>query len=131
MANVAPSTIPGVGIDLADVARMRDSLDRGGQPFMDKVFTPSEQSECQSRAKPHVHFAARFAAKEAAMKALGTGWTEGIAFTDFEIISDGAKAPRIILHGVAAQRAAEQDLPTFRLSMSHTDTMATAIVVVV
>ncbi len=130
MSTPLSATTPGVGIDIADVARVQKAIERGGQGFLDKVFTSAEQAECQSRANPWPHYAARFAAKEAGMKALGTGWTGGVAFLDFEIISDGATAPQLKLHGQAAARAASEGLPSLRLSMSHTDDTATAIVVV-
>ncbi|MBT3340305.1 MAG: holo-ACP synthase [Planctomycetes bacterium] len=130
MSTLLPATTPGIGIDIAEVLRVQNAIERGGQTFLDKVFTSAEQTECNRRPNPWPHFAARFAAKEAGMKALGTGWTGGVGFLDFEVISDGASAPQLKLHGQAAQRSKDANLPAMRLSMSHTDDLATAIVVV-
>ncbi|HBF22258.1 MAG TPA: hypothetical protein DDW23_00460, partial [Planctomycetes bacterium] len=79
-AAIKPS---GVGIDLVEIDRFRVSLETGGEKILNKLFTAQEQASCNTRKDPIPHYAARFAAKEAAMKALGTGWTRGVAFTDF------------------------------------------------
>ena len=124
-----PEGVPGVGVDLVDVARLEASLERGGQALLDRMFTPSEQQECQSRKEPSMHFAARMAAKEAGMKVLGTGWTGGVGFCDFEVISDGKTAPQLRLHGAAAEHARKSGIRSMRLSLSHTDDLAIAFVV--
>ena len=80
---------PGLGIDLVSVARFRDSVESGGQAFLDRIFTGNEQQDCLSRKEPHPSLAARFAAKEAVMKALGTGWGAGVRFQDIECCFDG------------------------------------------
>lgn len=123
------SDLPGVGIDLVDVGRLADSLERGGTALRNRIFTTGEQEECGRRAKPIMHLAARLAAKEAGMKALGSGWTGGVGFCDFEVVSDGRTAPKLLLHGEAAALAEKAGIAEMRLSLSHTDHLAIAIVV--
>ena len=124
-----PEGLPGIGVDLVEIARLEASLERGGQPMLDRMFTPAEQQECQSRKQSAMHYAARMAAKEAGMKVLGTGWTGGVGFCDFEVVSDGKTAPKMLLHGAAAERAREHGIRSMRLSLSHTDELAIAFVV--
>lgn len=122
---------PGLGIDLVSVPRFRDSVENGGQAFLDRIFTGDEQQDCLSRKEPHPSLAARFAAKEAVMKALGTGWGAGVRFQDIEVHADDAGAPRLRLHGRAAELAAEAGFGDMRVSLSHTDEQATAVVLAV
>ena len=124
-----PEGVPGVGIDLVDVGRLETSLERGGQALRDRMFTPAEQAECARRKSPGMHLAARMAAKEAGMKVLGTGWTGGVGFQDFEVVSDGSTAPKLLLHGRAAELAEQAGIGEMRLSLSHTDSLAIAIVI--
>ncbi|HJM39332.1 MAG TPA: holo-ACP synthase [Planctomycetota bacterium] len=120
---------PGIGIDLVEVDRFRSALEKGGATFLNRLFTPSEQEDCASRADPPIHYAARWAAKEAAMKALGSGFAQdGVEFTHFEIRSDGSSPPQILLHKKAAELASERGLRSLRLSLSHTSTTAAAVV---
>lgn len=120
---------PGVGFDLVDVDRFRLAMERNGRRFRERVFTPQEQAECDGRADPILHYAARFAAKEAGMKALGTGWSGGVGFRDFEVHSNGKQAPRLELHGKAAEVAQRLGLRGLRVSLSHTERSAGAAVV--
>ena len=124
-----PADLPGIGVDLVDIARLVAALERGGPPLRDRMFTPAEQEECEGRPNPGMHYAARMAAKEAGMKVLGTGWTGGVGFQDFEVISDGRTAPKLRLHGQAAVVASRHGIREMRLSLSHTDTMAIAFVI--
>ena len=125
-----PLQAPGVGIDLVEIERFRAVMERNGQRLLDRVFTPAEQRSCESRADPPVHYAARFAAKEAAMKALGTGWGQhGVGFLQFEIQSDGKTAPRLLLTGKAAELAGQAELRGMRVSLTHSETTAGAVVV--
>jgi holo-[acyl-carrier protein] synthase len=119
---------PGIGIDLVEVERFRSALEKGGQDFKDRLFTPNEQSSCENRADPPIHYAARWAAKEAAMKALGSGFAQGVGFKDFELLSDGSTPPQLILHGKAAELATERQIRGMRVSISHTDSTAAAVV---
>jgi holo-[acyl-carrier protein] synthase len=117
----------GIGLDLVSIARFTASIEKGGQTFLDRIFTAAEQQECLRRPDPPQHFAARFAAKEAAMKVLGCGWSGGVKFTDLEVVSDGYSVPRLLLHGRAATLAAELGIPSISLSLSHADDTAGAI----
>lgn len=123
-----PASVPGIGIDMVDVARFAGSLERSEKRMRERVFTTAEWDECKSRAEPAVHFAARFAAKEALMKSIGTGWTDGVAFDEIEITSDGKVAPQISVTGRTAELAEQHGIARFRLSMSHTDHLAIAMV---
>jgi holo-[acyl-carrier protein] synthase len=119
----------GIGMDLVAIARFTQSLEHGGQAFLERIFTAAEQLECTSRPHPAQHYAARFAAKEAGMKALGCGWSGGVTFTDFEVVSDGSSVPKLLLHGKALQLAVALGITELALSLSHTDATAGAFVV--
>lgn len=120
---------PGIGVDLVEVERFRSAIEKGGQDFKDRLFTPNEQASCENRADPPIHYAARWAAKEAAMKALGSGFAQdGVGFKDFELLSDGSTPPQLILHGKAAELATERQIRGMRVSISHTDSTAAAVV---
>ena len=121
--------IIGIGTDLMEIARFRTALGRGGERLARRLFTERERASCEARAIPAMHFAARFAAKEAVFKALGTGWSGGIAWTDAEVQSDENGRPRLVLSGRAAQIAAELGVLSVHLSMTHTDSIAGATVV--
>lgn len=121
----------GIGFDLISIPRLEQTIDRVGQEFLDRIFTPAEQEECASRAHPVQHYAARFAAKEAGMKVLGSGWTGGIAFTDFEVISDGKRPPEMLLHGKARELADSLGISLLQVSLSHTDDTAGAVAIAV
>lgn len=121
--------IVGIGVDLCDVARLARAIDGGtGEAFRRRVFTEGEQAYCDRRrgAARDQSYAARFAAKEASMKALGTGWNEGIGWQDVEVVRDGDGAPRLVLHGAAASLAASQGVARWHLTLSHTDQLAIA-----
>ncbi|MBI5441999.1 MAG: holo-ACP synthase [Deltaproteobacteria bacterium] len=120
--------ILGLGLDLVEVARIRRLREARGERFLDRVYTPGEREACAGRREPDEGLAARFAAKEAAMKALGTGWTEGVAWRDFEVVSEGGP-PRLQLSGVAARRAAELGVGRVHLTLSHDAGVAGAVVV--
>src|SRR3989449_4165565 len=99
--------IVGLGVDVCDVARIRRALEgRAGARFQTRVFTAAEQAYCEARRRGRfASYAARFAAKEAAMKALGTGWAQGVAWRDFEVVRARGAPPRLVLHGRAAALA--------------------------
>jgi holo-[acyl-carrier protein] synthase len=97
-ANTAVATI-GLGIDLVNIPRMRDVIARWDDRFLKRVFTEAEIAYCRARRDPVPHFAARFAAKEAAMKALGTGLSLGVRWRDLEVRRDRGQAPRLLMHG--------------------------------
>ncbi|HRH96233.1 MAG TPA: holo-ACP synthase [Prosthecobacter sp.] len=114
----------GIGIDLVEVSRIRELLERHGQRFKDRTFTAGEIAYCDACAEPAMHYAARFAAKEAAAKALGTGiWAEGVNWTDIEVVRAPGGKPEIVLHGAARQHAGES---TCLVSLTHTNDLAMA-----
>jgi holo-[acyl-carrier protein] synthase len=123
--------IVGVGIDVCDVDRMRRALERStGARFVARVFTPGEQAYCEQRRRGRVRsYAARFAAKEAALKALGTGWADGIAWRDVEVVRGESGPPALQLHGRAAAIAAERGITRWLLALSHSDLSAVASVI--
>ena len=121
--------IIGHGIDLVDVARIAGSVERHGQRFLDRVFTPAEQAYAAGSKRRMEHLAARFAAKEAAPKALGTGWRSGIAWTDIEVINLPSGAPALRVTGRAAQLAAERSITVWQVSLTHTAAQAAASVI--
>src|SRR4029453_492643 len=94
--------IVGTGIDLAEVARIRSSIERCGTKFTDRIFTPGEVAYVERKANKFERYAARFAAKEAGMKAIGTGWKRGVRWKDFEVANLPSGKPTLRLHGVAA-----------------------------
>jgi holo-[acyl-carrier protein] synthase len=120
--------IIGLGTDLVGVERIRAVHQRQGQRFLDKVYTLEEQAYCLSARDPAERLAARWAAKEAVMKALGTGWTQGVDFKHIAVVSSTA-APRLALSGRAAEVAAGLHIGAWHVSLSHSDGMAIAVVI--
>jgi holo-[acyl-carrier protein] synthase len=119
--------IVGHGIDIVETSRVRDLVDRHGRHFLDRVFTPGEQAYCGANPKRYYeHLAGRFAAKEAVLKVLGTGWRGGIAWTDVEVIKESSGQPRILLTGECQRIAREQGIGRWMISISHIETHATA-----
>ncbi len=119
----------GVGIDLVEVARLASALAEHGARFEERVFTRGEIDDCAGRADRILALAARFAAKEACLKALGTGWAHGIGFREVEVVRDAAGRPSLRLHGAAAERARSIGAERFHVSLTHQPTMAAAVVV--
>src|SRR5580693_7408283 len=99
--------IAGLGIDICEVNRIREAIERHGEAFLKRVYTPSEIAYCKKHRVPYERFAARFAAKEAAMKALGTGWRRGVRWVDFEVVRESGGRPTIRLDGEARKIAEE------------------------
>src|ERR1700746_2150784 len=98
--------IVGTGIDIAEVPRIREAIERHGERFLKRVFTEGEIQYCESKANRVERYAARFAAKEAAMKAIGTGWNHGVRWRDIEVSRMPGGRPTITFHGKAAEFAA-------------------------
>lgn len=121
--------IVSVGVDVVPIARLERLLAQSGERTWTRLCTPAEAAYCQSRARPAESLAARFAAKEAVMKCLGTGFAAGIGFVQIEVVRNAAGAVRVQLHGAAAARALQLGIRRCHLSLSHTDTTATAFVV--
>src|ERR1700728_898017 len=97
--------IVGTGVDLAEVPRIRASIERFGERFTSRIYTPAEISYVERKANRFERYAARFAAKEAGMKAIGTGWRHGVRWQDFEVANLRSGKPTLLLHGVAAKFA--------------------------
>lgn len=121
--------IVGTGIDIAQVPRIAESIERFGERFLRRVFTEDEIRYCDSKANRVERYAARFAAKEAAMKALGTGWNRGVRWRDIEVFRQPGSRPTIKFHGVAADFAAKLGTRNIALSISHTPELAIANVI--
>jgi holo-[acyl-carrier protein] synthase len=119
-------TIIGHGIDIVDIDRIARMVHDHGPHFLDRCFTKAEQAYCLPPRRAHEHLAGRFAAKEAILKALGTGWRGQIAWTDMEILNDPAGKPVLRLEGETARLAAEQGIVRWHLSISHTEKTAVA-----
>jgi holo-[acyl-carrier protein] synthase len=119
--------ILGHGIDIVETARIRRMVDEHGQRFLDRCFTPAEQEYCsRSPVRYYEHLSARFAAKEAVLKVLGTGWRGGIAWTDIEVLKEPSGQPRIQLSGECLRIANELGIARWHVSLSHIETHATA-----
>ncbi|HWR50155.1 MAG TPA: holo-[acyl-carrier-protein] synthase [Bryobacteraceae bacterium] len=121
--------IVGSGIDIAEVDRIRESVERYGARFVERVFTPAEIAYVQRKANKYERFAARFAAKEAGMKAIGTGWRRGVRWQHFEVANLPSGKPTLKFHGVAARFAERLGVRNVALSLTHTKDNAMAFVV--
>src|SRR5580692_12709215 len=123
------SEIVGTGIDVIEVDRIERALTRPatGERFRARVFTAGEIKYCESRGLPRYQsYAARFASKEAAMKAMGTGWNRNVGWSEIEVVRERGKAPTITLHGKSAAFAKRKNITCFHLSITHTVDQAIA-----
>jgi holo-[acyl-carrier protein] synthase len=122
--------IVGAGVDLCEVARIEKALAAPhGERLRDRVFTPGEIAYAERPGNRYERYAARFAAKEAAMKALGTGWRDGVGWRDLEVVNLPSGRPMLRLHGRAAALAAEMSVNKVTLSITHTREQALAMVI--
>jgi len=121
--------IVGTGIDIAEVPRIAKSIERFGDRFIQRVFTDGEIRYCDSKSNRVERYAARFAAKEAAMKALGTGWNCGVTWRDVEVSRMPGGRPTVIFHGKAAEFANKLGAKNVALSISHTEQIAIAQII--
>jgi holo-[acyl-carrier protein] synthase len=121
----------GIGIDLVEVSRIRDLLARHGERFKERTFTAGEAAYCDGCVDAAMHYAARFAAKEAVAKALGTGFAAGVSWQDIEITRAVNGAPAVTLHGGAAMRLAALGGGRVLVSLTHTRDLAAAYATVV
>ena len=119
-------TIIAHGIDMVDCKRLGEMIDRYGERFLNRVFTPTEQEYCRDRKRRIEHLAGRFAAKEAVMKVLGTGLRKGVNWLDIEVVNEPSGRPRINLTGKGREIADEQGLTEIIISISHISTHAIA-----
>ena len=121
--------ILGVGTDLAETDRIRKAVERHGPRFLNRVYTVGEIAYVESKANRWERYAARFAAKEAGMKAIGTGWRRGVRWRDFEVANAPSGRPDLKLDGVAAVVAAQMGVRRISLSLTHTAALAMAVVI--
>lgn len=121
--------ILGTGIDLAEVDRIQDAIERHGDRFLNRIYTPGEIAYVSRKANKFERYAARFAAKEAGMKAIGTGWRRGVRWQDFEVANLPGGRPTLLLHGVAAEVAQSLGVKRISLSLTHTSQQGMAFVV--
>ncbi len=119
----------GVGTDLMEIARIQQSIDRFGDRFLARVFTPREIAYCQRKKNAAESFAARFAAKEAGAKALGTGISHGVGWLELEVAREPSGKPRLELSGRAAEWANKLGVTRTSLSLTHSRDVALAVVV--
>jgi len=118
------------GIDLVETARIARTIERQGEAFLRRVFTPAERSYCESHVNTAASYAARWAAKEAVAKALGTGIGAGASLLEIEVIRSESGQPLIQLHGTTAAAAAKLGMKEARVSLTHTEHYAAAFAVI-
>ena len=121
--------IVGLGVDISEVDRIQEAITRHGPRFLERVFTPAEIAYCNRHRNRAERFAGRFAAKEAAMKALGTGWSNGVRWVDIEVTRLPSGQPTIRLHGVAGQIGERLGMRRASLSITHSGNTALAHVI--
>ncbi len=121
--------ILGIGTDVAEVSRIRQSIERYGERFLSRIYTQNERAYASRKANSAERFAARFAAKEAGMKAIGTGWDRGVTWKDFEIVNERSGRPTLRLSGVALEIANDMGVRHISISLTHTADIAFAVVI--
>jgi holo-[acyl-carrier protein] synthase len=121
--------ILGIGSDLAQVERIRKSIGQYGDRFLNRVYTERERAYASSKANSAERYAARFAAKEAGMKAIGTGWRSGVAWKDFEVVNERSGQPTLRLSGVALEISVTMGVERISISLTHTAETAFAVVI--
>jgi holo-[acyl-carrier protein] synthase len=121
--------ILGTGVDLAEVPRIRAAIERYGGRFIERIYTAPEIAYVERKANRFERYAARFAAKEAGMKAIGTGWKRGVSWRDFEVVNLPSGRPTLRLHGVASEIAQQLGVRHISLSLTHTAELGMAHVI--
>lgn len=121
--------IVGLGVDIAEIDRIEAAVGRHGEHFIQRIFTPAEIEYCERYRARFERYAGRFAAKEAAMKALGTGWRKGVRWVDIEVVRPSGSRPTIVLHGTAKEHAERLGVKQISLSITHSGNTAYAQVI--
>jgi holo-[acyl-carrier protein] synthase len=121
--------IVGNGIDLCEVHRIRQSIERFGDRFIQRIFTPREIAYVERKTNRYERYAARFAAKEAGMKAIGTGWRKGVQWVDFEVVNEPSGKPTLLFHGKAKEFADAMGVRNVSLSLTHTSEQGMAFLI--
>ena len=124
-------TIVGIGIDATDIPRVRETYQKYGERFLRRVLTDAEMAYCLRRRDPVPHIAGRFAAKEAGMKAIGTGHSHGVLWRDVEVVRDAGGPPHLRFHGAAARHSAALGATRTLLTITHSESLAFAQVILV
>ena len=122
--------ILGIGTDIIEVSRIRQALERYGERFVRRLFTVAEMEYCSARKNAALHYAGRFAAKEAAFKAIGRGWGGDVSWKDVEITNLPSGKPQITFHGKALELVTEKMMVRAFVTISHIEEHATAVVVI-
>ena len=122
--------IVGIGIDVIEVERIDDAVEEFGQRFLERIFTEGERGYCGSQRRPAIHYAARWAAKEAVSKAFGTGIGAEFGWTDIEVLRRASGEPELVLHGRAREFAEEMGAREVKISLTHAKSYAAANAVV-
>lgn len=123
--------IVGLGTDIVEIVRIGQMIERHGELFLTRVYTSEEIRYCQRRKECYQHFAGRWAAKEAVMKVLGTGWTRGVGFQDIEVGTKKSGQPTVEIHGGARDFAEQLGIDEILLTISHCRAYATATAIAV
>lgn len=121
--------IVGLGLDIAEIDRIEAAIVRHGAPFVERLYTPREVSYCEKHRNKFERYAGRFAAKEAAMKALGTGWRHGVRWRDIEVVREPSGKPTLLLEGVAREFADRMGVKNISLTITHSGNFALAQVI--
>ncbi|MCL4524488.1 MAG: holo-ACP synthase [Acidobacteria bacterium] len=121
--------IVGLGVDIAEIDRIEAAIARHGRHFIERIYTPGEIAYCEAYRARFERYAGRFAAKEAAMKALGTGWRQGVRWVDIEVVRPPGNRPGIVLHGAAKGHAERLGVKHISLSITHSVNTAYAQVI--
>ena len=121
--------IVGRGVDLAEVGRIQAAIERHGEVFLRRIYTKREREYCERSKNKFERYAGRFAAKEAAMKALGTGWRQGVRWVDLEVVREPSGRPTLAIQGEAAKIAKLLGVKSVALSITHTESQAMAQVI--
>jgi len=118
-----------MGVDIAEVGRVQGAIERYGEVFLRRIYTERERAYCEQFKNKYERYAGRFAAKEAAMKALGTGWRRGVRWVDLEVVREPSGRPTLSLAGEASKIAAQLGVKHIALSITHTESQALAQVI--
>ena len=129
LRGIRNTMITGIGIDVIQNERIRESIQRFGERFLNRIYTAAEIEYCKKCAQPEIHYAARFAAKEAAFKALGTGWAAGVKWKDIEIERLPSGKPELHLYGEALAHATSHGAKRFHVSLTHDQLVSCAVVI--
>ena len=121
--------IVGMGVDIAEVGRIQGAIERHGETFLRRIYTEREREYCERFKNKYERYAGRFAAKEAAMKALGTGWRRGVRWVDLEVVRETSGRPTLAIMGEAAKIAQQIGVKSVALSITHTESQALAQVI--